>query len=184
MSEEQKGMSENTGSNRLCMRRRDFLVAGGAAVATVLVVVPGCATPLRARKLTYPRKRIASLRELQADVPALFTYPDDDPTLGQCMLVKLGVPAGAGVGPDQDVVAFSAICNHMGGPLAGSYKPEHKGVGPCPLHLTCFDLTRHGIVVSGHSTESLPQILLELEGDEIYAIGVLGLLYGHASNLG
>ena len=165
------------------MKRREFLLASGAAAATVLITVPGCATPIRARQIRYPRKRIGALGELETDVPIAFRYPDVDPMLSGCVLVKLGVPAGAGVGPAGDVVAFSALCNHMGGPLQGTYKAQHKGLGPCPLHLTCFDLTRHGIVVSGHSTQSLPQILLEVEEDEIFATGVMGLLFGRATNL-
>ncbi|MEZ6152138.1 MAG: hypothetical protein R3C09_18710 [Pirellulaceae bacterium] len=51
------------------------------------------------------------------------------------------------------------------------------------LYLTTFDLTRHGIVVAGHATERLPQIILEIDGDQIYATGIVGLLYGyHQSN--
>ena len=38
------------------------------------------------------------------------------------------------------------------------------------------------MVVSGHATLGLPQILLEIEGDEIVATGVMGLLYGHHDN--
>ena len=55
--------------------------------------------------------------------------------------------------------------------------------GPCPTHLTTFDLTRHGIVIAGHATESLPQITLEVQGDDIYASGVLGLVFGRRDNL-
>jgi arsenite oxidase small subunit len=69
----------------------------------------------------------------------------------------------------------------MGGPLDGTYKAKYQVLGPCPLHLTTFDLTKHGMVASGHATESLPQIVLELQGDDIYAVGVMGLVYGHAS---
>ena len=47
---------------------------------------------------------------------------------------------------------------------------------------TTFDLTRHGMVVAGHATDNLPQVVLELEGDDIYAQGVLGLIYGYSSN--
>lgn len=166
----------------LCMKRREFLLATGAAAATVLITIPGCGT-FRAQTVRYPRKRIAALSELQTDVPVYFTYPDDDPETSRCMIVKLGTQAGAGVGPEQDVVAFHTLCNHMGGPLTGTYKKQFKGLGPCPLHLTTFDLTRHGIVVAGHSTQSLPQILLEVEGDDIYGIGVQGLLYGRAINV-
>ena len=112
-----------------------------------------------------------------------FLYPNENPMLGSCLLVKLGVPAGGGVGPAQDIVAFSALCTHMGGPMGGAYKAKHKGLGPCPLHQTTFDLTRHGMVIAGHATESLPQIVLEIDGDDIYATGVQGLLYGQAENV-
>jgi arsenite oxidase small subunit len=71
----------------------------------------------------------------------------------------------------------------MGMVLQGSYKSEHAVMGPCPLHLTTFDLTRHGMVIAGHATESLPQIVLETDGDDIVATGVLGLLYGKHNNL-
>ena len=135
-------MTQNTDSNRLCLGRRQFLLASGAAAATVLVTVPGYAAPFWARKASYARKRIASASELQRDVPVFFTYPDEDPSLARCMLVKLGVPAGAGVGPGQDIVAFSALCTHMGASLVAAYSSEHKGAGPCPLHLTSFDFTR------------------------------------------
>jgi arsenite oxidase small subunit len=38
------------------------------------------------------------------------------------------------------------------------------------------------MVVAGHATEALPQIVLELRGDDIYAIGIVGLLFGHFQN--
>ncbi len=97
------------------------------------------------------------------------------------ILVKLGVPAGAGIGAGKDVVAFNQQCTHMGGPLDGTYQPRHQVLGPCPLHLTNFDLTRHGMVASGHATESLPQIVLDVQGDDIHAIGVMGLVYGYSA---
>jgi arsenite oxidase small subunit len=99
------------------------------------------------------------------------------------MLVRLGVPAGGGVGPDRDVVAFSTLCTHMGGPLGGQYKAQYRVLGPCPLHLTTFDLVKHGMVAAGQATESLPQIALETRRDEIWATGVMGLIFGYHSNL-
>jgi arsenite oxidase small subunit len=65
--------------------------------------------------------------------------------------------------------------------LQGTYKDAYQALGPCPLHLTTFDLTRHGMVISGHATESLPQIVLEVQGDDIYAVGVQGLVYGYSA---
>ena len=43
---------------------------------------------------------------------------------------------------------------------------------------------RLGIVISGHATQSLPQVLLEVRDGDIYGTGVRGLLYGLASNVG
>jgi len=39
------------------------------------------------------------------------------------------------------------------------------------------------MVISGHATESLVQIVLELDGDDVYATGVLGLVYGTFDSL-
>lgn len=168
-----------------CLSRRQFLLSSGLAVSVVaLAGVPGLAGAAGAQpmalKATYPRQRIGSIAALNTGVPVEFVYPY--PTVSN-ILVKLGTPAGAGIGANGDIVAFNQQCTHMGGPMQGTYKPAHQVLGPCPLHLTTFDLTRHGMVVSGHATESLPQIVLETQGDAIYAVGVLGLVYGYGSNL-
>ena len=174
----------NADEPRACMSRREFLLTGGLAVAVIAVGAPGTALtqgqPRFALRAEYPRQRIGSLSKLVTGTPVEFSYPYKDV---RNILVKLGAPAGAGIGPAKDVVAFTQQCTHMGGPLQGTYKPAHQVLGPCPLHLTTFDLTRHGMVVAGHATESLPQIVLELEGDNIFAVAVLGLLYGYSSNL-
>lgn len=170
-----------------CINRRQFLFYSAGAVSTVALSSIFGATAAfasEAKYAEYPRKKIATLSELKQDEPVDFFYPNDDATYAQCFLVKLGEKAGGGVGPDEDIVAFSSLCTHMGGLLNRSYKPEHKVAGPCPSHLTTFDLTRHGMVVAGHAVESLPQIVLAVEGNEIYATGVAGLIFGSAKNPG
>lgn len=172
---------EHEEGGRACMSRRQFLLAGGAVVT--LAAVPGgltFAAPLQALKVDYPKTKIGSLSALKLGKPVEFSYPYPNV---RNILVKLGAPAGAGVGKDSDVVAFNQQCTHMGGPLQGTYKDKHQALGPCPLHLTTFDLTRHGMVISGHGTESLPQIVLETQGDDIYAVGVLGLIWGYSANV-
>ena len=162
-----------------CMNRRQLLLTGGAALALIsLGSFPGLAQAAQALKATYPRQKIGTLSALKDGVPVDFNYPYPDI---RNILVKLGVPAGAGIGVNRDIVAFNQQCTHMGGPLDGTYKPQHQVLGPCPLHLTTFDLTRHGMVASGHATESLPQIVLEVQGDNIYAVGVMGLVYGYSA---
>jgi arsenite oxidase small subunit len=168
-----------------CLSRRAFLLTSGLAVTVVALgplpgTGPASAAPSYVLKANYPRQRIGSLSGLKLGEPVEFAYPY--PTVMN-IVVKLGVPAGGGVGPDADVIAFNQQCTHMGGPLQGTYKAAYQVLGPCPLHLTTFDLTRHGMVVSGHATESLPQIVLETTGDAIYAVGVMGLIFGYSGNL-
>ena len=174
----------NSHGERFCVSRRAFLLSGGAAVTIValggLSHAFGQGTALKVA--SYPRRKIGRVSQLKVDQPVMFQYPWKDP-YSTNMLVKLGVPAGGGVGPDQDIVAFSTFCTHMGGPLAGQYRGQYKVLGPCPFHLSTFDLTKHGMVVAGQATESLPQIVLEVKGEEIWATGVMGLIYGYHANL-
>jgi arsenite oxidase small subunit len=122
------------------------------------------------------------MSELKLDQPVIFNYPDDGAS-STSILVKMGQKAGGGVGKQRDVVAFNTICTHQGGPLLGSYNTEYKTLGQCPFHLTTYDLTRYGIIVSGQAYQSLPQVLLEVKGDSIYAVGVMGLIFGRNNNL-
>jgi len=172
---------------KCAMSRRRFLLTSGAATATATVMItlnPGTvfAQQVPATVATYPRKLIAKLSELKQDEPLDFQYPDEG-AYAESMVVKLGVRAGGGIGPDQDVVAFNYLCTHQGGSLEGTYKADTKSLGVCPLHLSTYDLTRHGILISGQAYQSLPQVLLELEGDDIYAVGVFGLIFGRFDNL-
>lgn len=167
------------------LNRRSFLLLAGKGVAIVaLASLPGHtlaqSAGQKAKFARYPRRLIGRISQLETGKPVRLQYPYPEVN---CLLIKLGAVAGAGVGPDHDIVAFTTICTHMGGPLEGTYKPALQILGACPMHLTTFDLTRHGMVVSGHATESLPQIILETEGDDLYAAGVMGLIYGYGSNL-
>ena len=170
-----------------CLSRRQFVVASSAGAVAIMLgeLFPGRVFPQDAERAvnfaTYPRKRVGGLAELVQDEPVEFLYPDEGPH-SISFLVKLGRAAGGGIGTEQDIVAFNSLCTHQGGTMRGAYNAEYKIAGPCPLHLSTFDLTRHGIIVAAHATENLPQVVIELEGDDIYAVGVLGLIYGYPSN--
>ncbi len=177
------GEAEAAGTRPCLVNRRNFLLTGGIATTVIMVGIPGlpqAQTP--AVVATYPRMFIAKLSELVVDEPFDFEYPDEG-AYAESILIKLGREAGGGLGPGKDVVAFNYTCTHQGGPLQGTYQAADKALGPCPLHLTTFDLTRHGIFISGQAYQSLPQVLLELEGDDIYAVGMFGLIYGRYDNL-
>ncbi len=162
-----------------CVSRRNFLILGGAGV-TVLATFGSGASAQDLVSSSYARKTIARLGELEPGIAVSFLYPTDDI---ENVLVMLNEEAGAGIGPERNIVAFNTICPHMGGYMgAFDFKAEHSVLGPCPLHLSTFDLSRHGMVVSGHGTASLPQITLELDGDDIVATGVMGLFFGHSRN--
>ena len=164
-----------------CLTRRQFLFAGAVAVGTVALAsaIPG--SLIAAEVALYDGMKIGTLSALQVGEPFKFRYPWDH---GNCdnYLIKLGTPGGGGIGPAKDVVAFNTLCSHMGISLLGSYKSEYQVLGPCPLHLSTYDLTRHGMVISGHATQGLPQITLEARGDDIYATGVMALIYGFGDN--
>ncbi len=168
-----------------CISRRAFMIRSGAAVGGTILLsaIPGLEGMAVAAEVSrYPKKKIGSLSALKAGKPVIFDYPEKGAN-SRCMLVKLGERAGGGIGGDQDVVAFNTFCTHMGGDLGRSYKPADAVLGQCPLHQSTFDLTRHGMIISGHGTESLPQVLLELEGDDIIAVGMIGLIHGRYDNL-
>jgi len=184
-----KALDSTKSHNKCMMSRRDFLLYSGAATTVALVPVTlylnnQDSVEAEARVVGYPRKKIASLSGLNNHEPVHFNYPDDGPN-SVAMLVKTDVECGGGLGKEKDIVAFSMVCTHKGGPLSNSYKAvdEHRIVGQCPFHLSTFDLRRHGIVVSGQAFESIPQVMLEIEGDDIYAVGVMGLIFGRNKNL-
>jgi len=178
-----KAIAKEVG-HKCLMSRRNFLITSG--VTTTIMVTLDAGTALArevpAQLATYPRQLITTLSSLKQDEPFDFSYPDEG-AFSDNMLVKLGAEAGGGIGPNKDVVAFNYACTHQGGSLFGSYKADTKSLGACPLHLSTYDLTRHGILISGQAYQSLPQILLELDGDNIYAVGVFGLIFGRFDNL-
>lgn len=168
----------------LCASRRQFLFTSGAATATVFLSgIKGVgASKVEAAMTRYPRKKIGTLSGLKANRPVQFNYPDNG-KFSTSVLIKLGTPAGGGVGSGNDVVAFNSFCTHQGGNMKDGYKSKDKVLGPCEYHLSTFDLTRYGMIVAGHATESLAQVVLETEGNDIYATGVIGLIYGRNSNV-
>ena len=155
-----------------CLSRRDFLLAGGKLV--MLAAGPAFAAQVWAQRAEHAPLTVTRLSALKLGEPYYFEYPQAGDLN---ILVKLGVAAGGGIGPQADVVAFSTRCTHLGGKLRGTLQAEVHVLGPCPRHLTTFDLSRHGVVITGHATASLPQVVLELDGDHIRAIGMQGLVY-------
>jgi arsenite oxidase small subunit len=192
-------MLKELGEDVGCVTRRKLLFLGGLATATTLLppaVVDTLAaapkakpkeaskkpTPVAMQSTHYPRKKVGKLSALKQDEPVKISYPGEHQN-HKALLIKLGVPALGGVGPQKDVVAFSALCVHQGGPLEDRYNAKEKVMGPCEFHLSMYDLTKHGMITSASATQNLPQVMLEVDGDDIYAVGMQGLIYGFPDNL-
>jgi len=153
--------------------RRTVLKTGVATGATLALGPAFAQEDLQ----NYPLQTIGNVNELTEGEPVYFTYPDGQ---SQGILVKLGREAVAGVGPDRDVVAFSAACTHMG---CGVQYREGRFV--CPCHNSMFDPAVNGQVYQGLATSYLPQIALRVDGrtGDISAAFVEGLVWGRVDNL-
>jgi arsenite oxidase small subunit len=162
--------------------RRQFLKGSGTAAlgAAALGSAPSGearAQPALAR-VSYPSARLANIADLAVDEPFEIAYPDDD---SPGVLIKLGVPAENGVGPDGDIVGFSTLCPHKGYPLL--YTAGDKSLN-CPGHYSRFDCEKGGMEIWGHATANLPQFMLRVDAQgDIFAEGVDELIYGRLSNV-
>jgi arsenite oxidase small subunit len=123
--------------------------------------------------------RVGKAASFRDNVPVAFSFPDGS---SPCAIVKMGKPTPGGVGPKNDIVAYSTMCTHMGCPV--SYDTDARTF-KCPCHYTMFDAELSGQMVCGHATENLPQIVLEYdaESDVVQAVGVNGKIYGRQSNV-
>lgn len=166
--------------------RREFLrvSAAGAATGATLgggsILGAGEAQAATGRaSLEYPTMDVTKAGALQIGTPVAFNYPDES---SPCTLLKTGTRVPGGVGPDGDIVAYSALCTHMGCQVF--YDPE-ASTFKCPCHFSTFDPENAGQMICGQATENLPVIVLEHNAgdDSVRAVAIEGLIYGRQSNV-
>lgn len=156
------------------LTRRRFVRWTTAAVA--VFAAGGRAQLGYAPSLTYPAVRVANLSQVRTGEPIAFNYPDAS---APALLVKLGRPALGGVGKERDIVAFSALCTHMGCPVQFV-----NGRFLCRCHYSMFDPAKAGQTYQGLASSWLPQIPLRIDGKgDIYALAVAGLVWGRVKNV-
>ncbi len=154
------------------LSRRELLVTGAAAGGAVA----GADTAV-AQGRGYPRLRVIRLANLRVNEPVEFNYPlRAQPNV----LIDFGTLVPQGVGPKKSIVAFSALCQHMGCPVA--YERDRREL-VCPCHQSRYDPERLASIVTGVATRALPRVLLEVTSGAVFALGVDGLIYGYRSNL-
>lgn len=178
--------------------RRDILKAGVAAsivlaAAGVAAIAKSVTNPALAsggvpQPTQFPRVKVANVNEVSLDTVLNFNYPlDNEPNV----LVKLGTKAVGGVGPDNDIVAFSQVCQHLGclytflpqgtsPPCDASYKAD-RGEGYCCCHGSVYDFGNAAEVLSGPAPRPLPQVILQVDSvGDIYAMGMTPpSIFGH-----
>lgn len=163
------------------LSRRDFIKVGGSGMAGLVVAhaMPGNvqAAATDDSGNAYPVLDVVGLSELEPGAALDFTYPDDD---SPAMLLRLHQAVPDGIGPNQDIVAYSTLCTHKGCPVG--YQAEH-GLLICPCHWSTFDPAKSGALVIGQASQPLPKIQLRIEGGRILASGVDGLIYGRHTNI-
>ena len=180
------------------------LAIGGAGVASFLRF----AVPPQAGAASYPRVQLlysdgtpvlASSYRYPSNSTELiiFTYPlDNEPNL----LLNLPSAVPGGVGPNQTLIAFSAVCQHLGctPPFISYYPPGACGSfngGKAFIHCVCHGSTYNPSVpapgggaslITGPAQLPLPQVLLQWDPttDEVFAVGASGPpVKGHSNTL-
>jgi Rieske Fe-S protein len=105
--------------------------------------------------------------------------------------------APGGIGPNGSIVAYSAICQHLGCPApAIAYYPPgtcpktfNNGALPFYIHCSChgstYDVTNSAANLTGPAVLPLPQVVLETDtSGNIYATGLNGPpVNGHLNSL-
>lgn len=175
--------------DELLSSRRNFLklvvtLSGAAAVGSVasmfrvLEFIP----PPSTGPLAWPIVKLANISSLDPSKPLRFNYPlVDTPSF----LIKAGVPADNGVGPDHDIVAFSDVCQHLGcifGVLPTGAAPPCKSSysapspqGYCCCHGGIYDLLHSAAVKPGTPPpRPVPPVILRYDDPtgDLYAIGM------------
>lgn len=149
--------------------RRGFLKFSALGLGAVVVTPSLIASNVPLQMSVYggyTKNRVGSLAQLKKAGEFDFSYPDGN---ALCKAVYV----------NNEVKAYSIICTHKGCPTV--YNKE-KAMFECPCHFTKYDAKKDGQMVIGHATGALPRVLLEISGDDIFAIGVDGLIFGRINN--
>lgn len=131
-----------------------FMTLGSALLAAANALMAAIGLSSRSRRL--PRVRVGVVSALAPGSSALFRYPTEkDP----CILVREA---------DGEIQAYSQVCTHLA--CAVVHRPD-EDVLFCPCHHGYFAVA-DGRPLAGPPTRRLPRILLEVDGEEIHAVGI------------
>jgi len=138
--------------------RRDFtkfmVLTSGAFVAGQLCIA---AKALQSQAAARPTaQKVAHLNDIPVGGTITFNYPDEN---DHCILLRPD---------DKTLLAYSQKCTH----LSCAVVPDPaRHCLHCPCHEGSFEMAS-GRPISGPPRRPLPRIIIELRGEEIWAIGV------------
>jgi len=180
------------------LKRRNFLkIFGSAALAagTLNFFPPGRAYAVQEFQkamLLNPKEQPLRPTEIGLETNFLFFYPF---TATPCFLLEFPEPVppakvsmadgstyawGGGVGPGNNIVAFTAICPHNQthpSPFISYLKYDHElGSIHCCAHRSEFSIKKGGQPISGPAEVPLAAVLLKWEqaSNELWAHGMIG----------
>jgi Rieske Fe-S protein len=142
----------------LYVERRDFMkfMVLTSAALTVGQLWIGVQNWYRKRSPQSPIQRVASIDEIGIGATIGFAYPGEH---DRCLLVRLNA---------REFVAFGQECTHLS--CAVIPRPEERSFY-CPCHEGRFDI-RTGAPTAGPPRRPLRRIVLEMRGQDVYAVGV------------
>jgi len=164
-----------------------FTIGAVGSVFRFLEYIP--TAPTQSTTQPWPRIMLGNLSSLETLKPLRFNYPlVNTPNV----LLKLGVKAENGVGPDGDIVAYSIICQHLGcyvgfqppasSPPCNASFEAPLAEGYCCCHGGQYDFTQGGKVIGGPPPRSLPAVQLEYDATtgDLYAVAMSPpTIFGH-----
>jgi cytochrome b6-f complex iron-sulfur subunit len=151
------GPDTQPGARPAVPRRRFLRWLLGFSVFSTLAMV---AAPVAAFLIPPPSTASGSGGKVLAGTTA-------DIPLGSGKVVPMGSKPAIVVNTAQGVVAYSAICTHLGCIVAFD---DLSNTIACPCHDGRFN-PANGSVVSGPPPSGLPSITVSVEGDQIFLVG-------------
>ncbi|MGP8078419.1 MAG: Rieske 2Fe-2S domain-containing protein [Thermoplasmata archaeon] len=160
----------------------------GAASFPKVQLMYSDGSPVLASSYRYPSSSNALI---------VFNYPlNNEPN----MLLNLPTAVPGGIGPNSSIIAFSAVCQHLGctPPFISYYPPGACGSfnnGAAFIHCVCHGSTYDpsapasgggASIITGPAQSPLPQVLLSWDQltDEVFAVGASGPpVKGHTNTL-
>lgn len=170
MSEEQKEKSEQSRSNEpllpelsldslndVVASRRGFLTfLMACSAALFLATLPFARRFLRAKEEHFPKVALGRVTDIPPGEARPIVYPGKD---NPALLVHLS---------NGEWRAYEGTCTHLSCVVYWDAATERL---ICPCHNAAFE-AETGAVLMGPPRQPLPRIVLSVEGDAIYAVGI------------